>query len=234
MKVEIWFDYVCPFSYLGKRNFEIALANLSYRNQIKVEYKSFELAPDIEIRSMQSYYQILANKLGVSLIETKETLRKMNDQATKVGLEYCFDKMKPANTFHAHRITQYAMKCGKASELTDRLLKAYFTDAAQISDSTTLIKLATEVGLDEEEVVLILQSSHYAKQVRADEDEGQSIGITSVPFFVFHEKYAVPGVQSVDVFTEVLEEVWQEVKEEYELRKRKQPNTTYCTGDHCE
>ncbi|MGW9530076.1 hypothetical protein ACWHAM_20420 [Paenibacillus terrae] len=48
--------------------------------------------------------------------------------AQQVGLGYCFDKTIPANTFDAYRLTHFAAVHGKAFELSERILTAYFTD----------------------------------------------------------------------------------------------------------
>ena len=40
MKVEIWSDIMCPFCYIGKRNFENALEQFSQRDQVQVIWKS--------------------------------------------------------------------------------------------------------------------------------------------------------------------------------------------------
>lgn len=37
MKVEIWSDVMCPFCYIGKNNFEKALENLPFKDQVEVE-----------------------------------------------------------------------------------------------------------------------------------------------------------------------------------------------------
>ena len=38
MKVEIWSDIMCPFCYIGKRNFEAALNEFSGKDEIEIEY----------------------------------------------------------------------------------------------------------------------------------------------------------------------------------------------------
>ena len=43
MKVEIWSDIMCPFCYIGKRNFETALAQFADKESVEVEWKSFQL-----------------------------------------------------------------------------------------------------------------------------------------------------------------------------------------------
>ena len=39
MKIEIWSDVMCPFCYIGKRNFETALADFPDKDKIEVEWK---------------------------------------------------------------------------------------------------------------------------------------------------------------------------------------------------
>ena len=45
MKVEIWSDFVCPFCYIGKRNFENAIQKADIKGEIEIIYRSFELDP---------------------------------------------------------------------------------------------------------------------------------------------------------------------------------------------
>ena len=45
MKVEIWSDVICPWCYIGKRRFEAALSQFAHRDQVDVEWKSFQLDP---------------------------------------------------------------------------------------------------------------------------------------------------------------------------------------------
>ena len=46
MKVEIWSDVVCPWCYIGKRRFERALEAFEGRDDVEVEWRSFQLNPD--------------------------------------------------------------------------------------------------------------------------------------------------------------------------------------------
>ena len=53
--------------------------------------------------------------------------------------------------------------------MKERLLRAYFTEGELMSDRDTLVRLAVEVGLDEDEVREALASGRYADEVRDDE-----------------------------------------------------------------
>src|SRR5690606_41639982 len=46
-KVEVWSDIMCPFCYIGKRNYEAAVAQFAGREQIDLVWKSFQLDPSI-------------------------------------------------------------------------------------------------------------------------------------------------------------------------------------------
>jgi len=37
MKIEIWSDVMCPFCYIGKRNFEKALAQFPHKDKLEIE-----------------------------------------------------------------------------------------------------------------------------------------------------------------------------------------------------
>ena len=45
LHVEVWSDIVCPFCYIGKRNYEQALAKFEHADELVVEFKSYQLDP---------------------------------------------------------------------------------------------------------------------------------------------------------------------------------------------
>ena len=45
MKVKIWSDVVCPYCYIGKREFENALSKFEHKDQVEVEWKSTGAQP---------------------------------------------------------------------------------------------------------------------------------------------------------------------------------------------
>lgn len=235
MKIEVWSDFVCPFCYIGKRRLEHALQQFSYRDEITVEYKSYELDPNAASDPGKSIHEIMATKMGSTVDKAKNMNDNLANQAAEVGLTYNFDSMKHTNTLDAHRVAKYAAKQGKGKEMTERLLKAYFTDSKHIGDLETLKELAEEIGLDASAVNTLLQTDDYRNQVRADEEEAKQIGVEGVPFFVLAEKYAVSGAQSTETFTEVLEKVWEEQQSKSALKSLnpKKSKTMYCTDEGC-
>jgi predicted DsbA family dithiol-disulfide isomerase len=211
MKVEIWSDYVCPFCYIGKRRFQSALEQFTNEKDVEVVYKSFELDPHAKRDGNPNVYDMLAAKYGMSREQAMANTNNIAQQAKSVGLEFHFDRSVQTNTFDAHRLAHYAASQGKLSEMTERLLKAHFTDGLHVGDPSTLADLAAEVGLDREEVTQMLADENkFASEVRADEQEAGRLGVRGVPFFVINRKYAISGAQPTELFLETLQKAWDE------------------------
>lgn len=208
MKVEIWSDVMCPFCYIGKRKFESALNQFSEKENIEIEWKSFQLNPDLKTEPNKNINQSLADSKGWTLDYAKQMTAHVTGLASKVGLRYNFDKAVVANSFDAHRFSLLAKKYNKQNEAEEQLFKAYFTDGKNTADKNVLLELGKEIGLDETEIKKVLDSNEYADEVRHDIYEAQQVGVRGVPFFVINRKYAVSGAQESDVFLEVLNKSW--------------------------
>ncbi|GAB3316600.1 protein disulfide isomerase FrnE [Hymenobacter humi] len=212
MKVEIWSDIVCPFCYIGKRRFEEALEKFPHADQVEVVWRSFELTPDYQPVPGRSVYESLAEKKGIPVAQAQEMSDYMAGMAKEVGLTYDFDNAVPTNTFLGHQLIHLAAKHGKQGEAKERLMAGYYLQGQNLNDLDTLVKLATEIGLDAEEARTALTNGTYAEAVRYDEYQAQQINVRGVPFFVFEDKYAVSGAQPTELFNEVLDKVWDETK----------------------
>ncbi|HLR70019.1 MAG TPA: DsbA family oxidoreductase [Pseudogracilibacillus sp.] len=210
MKIEIWSDYTCPFCYIGKRNLETALRDFSGKDQVEVEFKSYQLDPNAEKYTGQDFYESMAAKFG-GVERAKQMTAGIAEQAKEVGLTFHFDTMKPTNTFDAHRLNKYACQQGKDQEIAEKLLQANFTDSEDVGNLETLANIAEDVGLDKTEALETLQDeTAFRDDVNTDLHEAQQFGITSVPFFLINRKYAISGAQPVETFTQALEKVLEE------------------------
>jgi len=210
MRIDIWSDYACPFCYIGKRRLENALSQFPHRDGVEVVFCSYQLDPQAKVQGNKDIHQMLADKYGMTVEKAKATNEQLAEQARGVGLDFHFDTMLHTNTFDSHRLSHYAVQQGKGAEMSERLLRAYFTDSLNIGEHSVLVRLAAEVGLDERETLEMLESDAFAAEVNGDIAEGQRLGITGVPFFVINNKYAISGAQPGPVFLEMLETVWAE------------------------
>ena len=208
MKVEIWSDVVCPWCYVGKRQFEDALSRFGHADQVTVEWRSFELDPDSPARVELPMSTILQKKYGMTAAQAEAANQRMTALAASVGLEYHLDDVRPGNTFDAHRLVHLAATHGLGDAMKERLFRAYFTEGRSPGDRDTLLALAEEVGLDADEVRAVLDGDGFAVEVRHDEARAGALGATGVPFFVIDEAYGVSGAQPADVLLGALDRAW--------------------------
>lgn len=234
MRIDVWSDYACPFCYIGKRRLEHALSQFPDRDKVEVVFRSFQLDPTARTDESRDIHEMLASKYGMTRDKAKAMNEQLAEQAQGVGLQFNFDTLVPTNTFDGHRLSHYAATKGKAKELTERLLKAYFTDSVNIGKHDVLASLAAEVGLDADEVSAVLNSDAYTAEVNQDIDAARQLNVTGVPFFVFNNKYAVSGAQPGPVFTEVLDTVWAEEQSKPALQVIGQPKSQAPDGEGCD
>ena len=228
MKVEIWSDVMCPFCYIDKRRFEDALQKTGHADDIEIEWKSFQLNPDMKTDPTINIDQYLADIKGFSLDHAKELNAHVTQMAAEAGLTYNFDRSVVANSFNAHRFSHLAKKHGLGDKAEEQLFKAYFTDGKNIDDNATLIELGVAIGLDAQEIKQTLESNAYADEVKHDVAEAQYLGIRGVPFFVMDRKYGVSGAQAVPVFEDTLNKAFTEWQQE-----NKKPDLTVIEGESC-
>jgi predicted DsbA family dithiol-disulfide isomerase len=213
MKIEIWSDVMCPFCYIGKRNFETALEQFSNKNGIEVEWKSFQLDPSLPEVQDSNYTDYLMVSKGLGRPQVEGMLNNVTQMAKGVGLEYDFDRAVMVNSFKAHRVLQLAKTRGLGDAAEERLFRAFFTEGRNIADDDTLLELGKEAGLNETEIRSSLSDERYSDMVIQDIQEARAIGVTGVPFFVFNRKYAVSGAQPPQAFLQTLEKAYEEWRE---------------------
>lgn len=210
MKVEIWSDVMCPFCYIGKRRFESALKQFSEKEKVQVEWKSYQLNPDLVTESNKNLNEYLSETKGWTI----DYVRKLNERiiamAQQEGLTYNFNHVIVANSFDAHRLSHLAKKYNLQNELEEKLFSAYFTEGKNTGDKETLAQLGVEVGLDADEAKEILNGKNFTDEVRQDIYEAQQLGISGVPFFLFNNKYAISGAQETKTFIQALDIIGKE------------------------
>ncbi|MFN4150075.1 MAG: DsbA family protein [Candidatus Sericytochromatia bacterium] len=206
IRVEIWSDIACPFCYIGKRKFEEALSKFENKENVEVEWKSFQLMPDAQKESNISLNEMLASRYGKSLDWAREMNNNVSNSAKEVGLNFDLDNAKFTNTLDGHRLIHLASEFGLQDKAKEKLLSSYFVEGKHLGKNSTLIEIAKELGIEENIAIEMLESDKYKKEVQEEIITGQKLGLTGVPFFVFNRKYAVAGAQPSETFLDILKQ----------------------------
>jgi predicted DsbA family dithiol-disulfide isomerase len=210
VNVEIWSDVVCPFCYIGKRNFEAALARFEHRDEVAVRWRSFQLDPDAPREPEGDLHDHLAAKYGGGRERAIEMNARVTETAASVGLRFSLDTARRGNTLDAHRVVQLARAHGLEEAAVERLFAAYFTESEPIADRETLVRLGASVGLDADEVRTMLAGDDFVEAALGEMREGLALGIHAVPCFVFDRRFGVSGAQPPEVLLGALERAWRE------------------------
>jgi predicted DsbA family dithiol-disulfide isomerase len=209
MHVEIWSDIVCPWCYVGKRRFEAALAAFEQRDDVRVTWRSFELDPHAPRERAVDSATHLAEKYGMTRAQAQASQQGLAEVAAGDGLDMRFDLARGGNTFDAHRLVHLAESHGLQDAMTERLMRAYFTEGERIGDPDVLVRLAGEVGPSEDDARDVLAGDRYAAAVREDESTAMSLGISAVPFFVVDRRMGAAGAHPPEALLELLRRGWE-------------------------
>jgi predicted DsbA family dithiol-disulfide isomerase len=206
VEVEIWSDVVCPWCYIGKRRFELAVAEVADEIDVEIVFHPYQLDPTASLGKSQPVIEAYTKKFG-----GPERAQQIIDHVTAVaaesGLHFRMDRALRANTLLAHRLLWLAKATGHQIALKERLLQAYFIDGIDIGDPDVLVRCAGEVGLDPVRASAFLDSDEGLAEVRRELQTAAELEITAVPTFVFDGKWMVPGAQDPETFAQVLRRV---------------------------
>ena len=203
LTIEITSDFICPWCLIAHHNLQQAIATLDTSVDIQWVWHPFELNPDMPAAGMdRRAYR--TNKFGGWAYSQQLDAQTM--QAGQVnGIKFRYDLMqKTPNTLNAHRLTGLAATAGKATEMAERILQAYFTEGQDIGDIETLSSLAADIGLDREQAKTFLLSDNGISDIQADKQQAVAQGTHSVPMIQIGDAVLVGG-QPVDAFLSALQ-----------------------------
>jgi predicted DsbA family dithiol-disulfide isomerase len=159
-----------------------------------VMWLTFELHPDYPLEGVP--LADLHRRYGYGVGQADP----LRERFAAAGLEYNRPDVVP-NTRLAHRVTELAREQGLHERFLYRLMDAYWSEATNIGDPDELRRLATEIGLDQEEVERVIgDESAYSDFVDSSMQQAQSININAVPAFLIDRRLIVLGAQPFEVF----------------------------------
>lgn len=204
-RIDIYSDTVCPWCLLGKRRFDLALAERPHYEP-RVTWRPFELNPEMPLEGVDRGWY-LAQRAGDRdrMLETQNSLM---EQGAEVGIRFRFDLIECIpNTRRSHLLIAHAARYGRQSQVKERVMRAYFEEGCDIGELDELVRLGVECGLAESEVrnTLVLRAGQDG--IVAAERHAVALGITGVPNFIFDGQYTLSGAQPVASLARVFDQI---------------------------
>jgi predicted DsbA family dithiol-disulfide isomerase len=201
LNLDVVSDAVCPWCYIGKRNLDAALAQLTDL-QVTVNWRPFQLDPTIP-REGISRHEYMARKFGPEKIGEIHT--RLEGVGKAVGIDFAFDRIeKSPNTLNAHRLIRWSQSSGKQTQVVEALFNTYFTQGKDIGAQSVLTDIAAGAGLDAREIGAALQTDHDEKDVQEEIATAMRMGVSGVPFFIIAGRYGMSGAQPPDMLADVI------------------------------
>ena len=208
VRIDIVSDVVCPWCFIGKKRLENAVA-MKPDVPVELHWRPYFLNDWIP-REGISREEYLTTKFG-GVERYKGIAQRVAAAAQAEGLTYAMDKIsRQPNTLDAHRLIRWAGELGKAAEMKQTLMDFYFTQGGDLTDRETLVRAASQVGLDAEKVRADLASDKDVAEVEREAEAAKEAGIQGVPMFIFDGRFAVSGAQAPETLAEAIERASQQ------------------------
>jgi predicted DsbA family dithiol-disulfide isomerase len=201
--IEAYFDFICPWCLIGKRQLERALAQLRTRHpdvEVDLVWHGVQLLPHLPAQG-EPFAAFYLNRLG-SAEAVRLRQAQVQQAAAVAGLEISLASIATMpNTADAHRLMQRADALATPAQrdaLLERLFAAYFEKGEDLGDGDTLLTIAESCGFDR---------AALADCIRGD--GAPFVGLTNgaaggVPHFIFGQRLAVSGAQPVEVLLKAM------------------------------
>lgn len=211
LSIDIISDLVCPWCFIGKRRLEAALELYRQRRpdapQPQIVFHPFELNPDLP-REGIARADYVAKKFGARGYSAHDRLV----QAGKpLGIAFAFDRIeRQPNTLAAHALIESARRHGVQGAVKEALMRAFFVEGLDLTETQTLVRIASEAGLDRKEAQAATADEALRRAVADEEDKARAMGVNGVPFFIFNKRLAVEGAQPPEVLLDAMLEAEKE------------------------
>jgi predicted DsbA family dithiol-disulfide isomerase len=201
--IEIVYDLVCPWCFLGARRL---MRTLRRRPDLLFDltWRPFLLNPDMPRLGMARPDYVVRKFGGED--RARRLYASIADIGRVEGVPFRFERIRRTpSSVDAHRLVRYANRYARADEVVEALFSAHFTDGRDIGDHAVLLGIAQACGLDTVAVRRFLSSDAEADAVHADNLRAHRLGINGVPCFVIAGRHAIAGAQEPEVIERLLD-----------------------------
>lgn len=203
LPVEIVYDLICPWCYLGVRRL---LRTFRRRPDLlfDLSWRPFLLNPDMP-RTGMARPDYVVRKFGGEE-RAKRLYASISELGLREGVVFAFERIRRTpSSIDAHRLVRFAARYDRADAMVEALFSVHFTEGYDIGDHGVLIAVAHACGLDAAEAKVFLSTDQEADAVHADNLRAHRLGINGVPCFVIGGKHAIAGAQEPEVIERLLD-----------------------------
>jgi predicted DsbA family dithiol-disulfide isomerase len=201
--IDVVFDAICPWCFIGKRRLEAALAQRPETKAIR-RWHPFLLNPQMPAEGME-WNAYVSRKFGGEA-RLKRILDAIVQAGETVGIPFAFDRIRRTpSTIDAHRLVRHAAAVNRGADAVEALFRAYFLDGRDIGERGVLIEVGESIGLDGTDLRRLLGGSRDVSTIYEENARAHRLGINGVPSYLFNGQLAISGAQEPQVLLRMLD-----------------------------
>lgn len=203
LSIEVVFDFVCPWCYLGVQRLSFLLAR---RQDLAVDliWRPFLLNPDMPRQGM-SRADYVVRKFGAE-DRARRLYASITEIAAAEGITFNFNNIRRTpSSVDAHRLIRHIAPLGIANGLVQLIFRAHFIEGLDIGNPEILAAIAATQGLDSQVTLSFLSSGEGTEFVHAENLHAHRLGINGVPCFLIDGDQAIAGAQEPEVLERLID-----------------------------
>ena len=170
--LDFWFDYTCPFAYLGSTQ----APALAARMGVPLTYRPMLLGG--VFRANDTPQKLFAT---LSPQKAAHNMDDMQRWAKRFGVKLTMPASHPMRSVEALRAT---LATGIDPRVIDAFYRAYWVDNADIASREVIASVLTSCGHDAAKILAAIDTPAIKDDLRARTDEAIALGIFGVPTWI--------------------------------------------------
>ncbi|WP_460141812.1 DsbA family protein [Pseudomonas sp. S2_E01] len=208
LRIDVFFDFICPWCLIGKRQLEHALVQFRSRHpdvQVTTIWHGVQLLQQLPVEG-ESFTDFYRKRLGNA---EAMTLRQSQVQQAAAAVGLAIDLSRIAtmpNTGDAHRLFDRVSVTGNETQremLLERLFAAYFYRRENLGCRETLLAICRSCGIDPQSVADCLKGD-------GTPFGGMPGAPSGVPSFQIDRRITVIGAQPAQALLGAMSEALKE------------------------
>lgn len=181
MVIRVAHDFICPWCWIGL--FQAQALQTEFG--VTTDWVAYELFPEgMEFPTPSATPEPESNR--------PKTPSRIALAYAAQGIEAPTNKFKsPVRTHAAHEAVEFAKTIGVADALNERLYRAFWTEAQDISSPDVIRACAQGIVPDADALMAAIEERRFADNIVGFDDAAYATGVYNVPtFFIGDERYA--------------------------------------------
>ena len=204
IKIDVISDTICPWCFIGKRNFEKAISQVP-GIEVKFSYSTFQLNPNFPKEGVDKKEYISRKFNNDHYSNMKERIK---DEAIKSGISISNNTLTIIpNTSNSHKLILWSKEYDCHTEIVENLFKAYFEDSKDISNVDILLEIAENSGMDKRIIKQKFLDDLDNEIIIEEERKNRENGVMGVPTYIINDGITLTGSQPVDSLVRLLEHI---------------------------